>query len=226
MKSHYLKLVMTDYPRRNKDLMIASLRKADKDPSFDHFTSLPAELRNQIYGLILADDKPRVRPVSPAISRVSSELRKETLPIFFRNTTQTIVVTTVPLKKDMPQQRHNNNIKLGEIVKAYGRYFDHAAKMGWIQHMRRFQFRVERHSFDRKTRVSKHWHERHFVKFARNMSYAQTWVREKKEGDDGEERVRAAMAGIASRPRAHMGKRDLKSMLSYFVTSANTVFYN
>lgn len=207
--------------------MIASLRKADKDPSFDHFTSLPAELRNQIYGLTLADDKPRVRPVSPAISRVSSQLRKETLPIFLRDTTQTIVVNTVPLKKSMPQLRqnnNNNNIKLGELPKEYGRYFDHAAEMGWIQHMRRFQFRVERHSFDRKTRVSKHWHERHFVKFARNMSSAQTWVREKKEGDDVEERVRAAMAGIASRPRAHMGQRDLKSMLSYFVTSANTAF--
>lgn len=70
--------------RAHKAEFIAVLEAADEEPVFDKFRSLPAELRNAVYKEYV-DDLPRlpVLPHQPPLTLASSQIRKESLPIYY-----------------------------------------------------------------------------------------------------------------------------------------------
>ncbi|KAK5171386.1 uncharacterized protein LTR77_004530 [Saxophila tyrrhenica] len=61
-----------------------ALVTADDNPTFDRFLDLPPELRMMIYTFHFADyPRPMHAPEQPPVTRVSSLIRKEALPIFY-----------------------------------------------------------------------------------------------------------------------------------------------
>jgi len=124
--------------------MVARLEKADKDSRFPRFLELAPELREMVY-LFAMDDKARTRPAPPPISRTSSLVRSESLPVFFKNVTMNVHSVSGP--QDEPLSYPGNVIYKGkdrsmQICKNYMDYFNYATEKGWIQHMRRFQWYV------------------------------------------------------------------------------------
>ncbi|KAF2480275.1 hypothetical protein BDY17DRAFT_35290 [Neohortaea acidophila] len=73
--------------RRKKGLrweLLQALENADKNLRFEKFTSLPPELRNMVYEWYFAGFKePLDAPVQPPITRTSSLIRTEALPVFY-----------------------------------------------------------------------------------------------------------------------------------------------
>lgn len=196
--------------------MIAALRKADKDPQFHRFLDLPAEVRNAIYGLALADtkNKMRVRPATPAISRVNRQIRNETLPLFFRGICMTIVVTAAPTKPN-PQRRYHGDHPT-HVSDATKKYFAHATKMGWTKDMRHFQWRIQGASFSNSGGFERRWNERYFVKFSNNMQTVKT-----RSGDEGRKNrldaVQAGMELIADTEDTSLTKEDFYGMMAFFI---------
>jgi hypothetical protein len=137
-------LTETDIRERNKDEMVAKLETADKNSRFPQFLKLAPELRNMVY-LYAMDDKRRVRPAPPPISRTCRLIRAESLPVFFKNVRMTVHATRgwpdLPAPKDAVVicDCHGWTIY---ITKAYSDYFNYATKQGWTKHMRRFRWYV------------------------------------------------------------------------------------
>lgn len=152
------------------------LQKEDKRLRFDRFVDLPAELRNNIYNIVLQDPCARVRPATPAISRVNKQFRNESLPIFFRNTIQTIVLHDRP--SQLRPQRHTPTTQEKRVMNDKTKaYFKHAARQGWLKDMRRFQWRLMRGSFDRASARVRRWDERYHVQFSKDMKHGKAWTR-------------------------------------------------
>ncbi|KAK5114060.1 hypothetical protein LTR85_010366 [Meristemomyces frigidus] len=65
--------------------LIAMLEAADRALTFGRFLDLPAELRNRIYRYATVSEPSvaLVRPYVPAICQASSQLRSESLPIYY-----------------------------------------------------------------------------------------------------------------------------------------------
>lgn len=198
--------------------MVAALKKADKTPQFRRFLDLPAEVRNSIYDLYFEDtyNKMRVRPLTPSISRVNSQIRKETLPLFFRGICMTIIVSAAPTKP-APQRRYHGDHPTS-VSDATKNYFAHATKTGWTQHMRHFQWRIQGCSFSSKSGFEKRWNERYFVKFSNNMHTVKT-----RSGDEDRkgrlELVQAGMEQIADSEEMTMTKDDFYNMMAFFLAT-------
>lgn len=129
--------------------MVAKLEAADKTSRFPRFTQLPPELREMIY-LYAMDNKARVRPASPPISRTNSLIRRESLPVFFKNTTLNIHVFCGPRDEPLREKgslvvRSKDEDKSLQMSRDYREYFEHACEQGWFRHMRRFQWYVGSH---------------------------------------------------------------------------------
>ncbi|KAK4496620.1 hypothetical protein PRZ48_012600 [Zasmidium cellare] len=66
---------------------IAVLEKADESQTFDRFLDLPPELRERIYGMYMAEfPRTLTFPTQPPLTLTSRLLRKEALPLFFKET--------------------------------------------------------------------------------------------------------------------------------------------
>lgn len=211
--------------------MVATLEKSDKNPKFHRFLGLSPELRNNIYEFAIADlnsdknKKGRVRPETPAISRTNRQLRMESMPLFFHNTCQTIIVSagssrTVPLP-----QRRTTRIPSGEVTDEYRNYFSYAERAGWLQHMRHFQWRIMGQTLNRDGGVIKRWNERYFVDFSSAMQTVTTSNGEvsndhKDKDKDGRlERVQNGMAEITDNESTSMTALDFYSMMAFFMDS-------
>lgn len=199
--------------------MVAALKKADKKPRFERFLELPAEVRNAIYGLALQDGqkKARVRPHTPAIGRVNRQIRSETLPLFFRGICMTIVVTAAPTKP-IPQRRYPGDHPT-EVSDDFKKYFAHATKMGWTQHMRHFQWRIQGASFSSsRDGFEKLWSERYFVKFSNNMQTVKS--RSVDQGRKGRlSLIQAGMEEITDTEDTTMTKDNFYSMMAFFLAN-------
>ena len=65
--------------------LIKRLDYADQNPTFPKFMSLPPELRNRIYEMHFASFEHRIpAPVQPPLTLVSSQVRQETVQMFYR----------------------------------------------------------------------------------------------------------------------------------------------
>lgn len=210
----------TDNIHRTKFDMVAALEKADKNPQFHRFLDLSAELRNAVYKFAIADadpkNKPRVRPETPAISRVNHQLRDETLPLFFRHTCMTIVVSAGPSKARPLPQRRTSRTHSAELSKEYLNYLIHADRAGWLQHMRHFQWRVMGLTVNRNGGIVGRWDERYFVKFANSMLTVETSTGE--EDKDGRlEAVQAKMAETTDDLSTRMTPVNFYTMMAFFM---------
>lgn len=127
--------------------MVAKLELADKNSRFPRFLELAPELREMVY-VFAMDGKARTRPAPPPISRTSSLVRSESLPVFFRNVTMNIHVFCGP-GNEPPHQKGNMVVRSKDrsmqMTKDYFDYFNYAIEKGWVQHMRRFQWYVGSH---------------------------------------------------------------------------------
>lgn len=92
--------------RRTKGLrweLLQALENADQDLRFEKFTSLPAELRNMVYEWYFAGfEDPLDAPVQPPITRTSSLVRAEALPVFYASCTFTFVLEKRKRVEEMP----------------------------------------------------------------------------------------------------------------------------
>lgn len=201
--------------------MIDTVRKADKNPKFSRFLDLPAELRNEIYKLAIADldpkRLPRVRPASPKICRVSKQIRSESLPLFLHSIEQNIIVSWVPVEpKSLRLQK-------AVLCDEYHTYFKNAGKLGWLQHMRRFHFRVMEHP-DRNRKTKMDPNARYYVKFADTMQTVDAWVEkgENKEGFLGE--IQAVMATTIGGRSTAMSEKQFNLMVAIFLDAVDLQF--
>jgi hypothetical protein len=125
--------------------MVAKLDTADKNSRFPRFLELAPELRNMVYLYAMDDNKRRVRPAPPPVSRTCRLIRAESLPVFFKNVKMTVHATrgwpNLPLPKDAVVIRDCHGWTI-YITKAYSDYFNYATKQGWTKHMRRFRWYV------------------------------------------------------------------------------------
>ncbi|KAK5718353.1 hypothetical protein LTR15_008080 [Elasticomyces elasticus] len=63
-----------------------SAEPEEAPPGTDHFTKLPAELRNRVYELVIPRGERILGPwTEPSILRVSKQIRKETSPIYYKH---------------------------------------------------------------------------------------------------------------------------------------------
>jgi hypothetical protein len=221
----------TDYVNRTswtKLQLIDTIRKADKNPKFFRFTELPAELRNNIYKLAIADvvaekTKFRVRPESPNICRVNKQTRTESLPLFLRSIHQTIIVTVVPVGPG------THPLRRAVICDEYYAWFKEVDKFGWLQHMRSFHFRVKDHTprHNGKSKIDEN--ARYSVKFAKTMENVKTWRREKKDKngrlqrakDDLLPKIKAGMATTRLPGNSTMTTREFDSMIKIFLETVD-----
>jgi hypothetical protein len=209
--------------RKKRDL-IAILEEADKEPEFHRFMELSPELRDMVYNFSFQNnnpkDLPRVRPKTPAICRLNHETRDETLPIFFRTTCLSIVVSAKPSRsKPMPQGR-STRTQTAEIDEKFQGFFIHAEKKGWLQHMRHFQWRLMGKTFNGNGNdiIGKDWNDRFFVDFSNNMQTVATW-RKEKDRESRLEGVQAKMASITNSESANMTPSAFNSMMAIFMDS-------
>lgn len=192
------------------------LRKKDKEARFDRFRELPPEIRNQIYKLNLQDEKVRVRPATPAISRVNKQLRAESLPIFFRNTVQSIVLYE-ELKTSTPQQASTGEFRKVVNIKTK-EYFKHAARQGWLKDMRLFSLRMTRSSLDRNTGRLRSWDERFYVKFSPKMQRMGVWTKQDDQtSKDRLPQIRPRMGKIHKTKREILTRKDFNRMMAIFI---------
>jgi hypothetical protein len=213
--------------RKKRDL-IAILEEADKHPEFHRFMELSAELRDMVYKIAIKDNNPkniaRVRPKTPAICRLNHQVRDETVPIFFRATCQTIIVSAKPgISRPLPQGR-STRTQTAELDAKSQEYFSHAEKKGWLQHMRHFQWRLQGKALNRNGNdiIQKDWNDRYFVNFSNNMQGVVTSMKKKDKENDRENRlegVQAKMAAITDGDSGEMTPLDFNSMIAVFMDS-------
>ena len=200
--------------------MIKTLKKADENPSFSRFLDLSAEIRNEIYGLAIADinseGSRRVRPVTPAISRTNRQIRTETVPLFFRSTCQTIVVSSLSVG------RFTHRLQQAEIDDKYKDYFNHARKVGWLQHMRRFQFRLMGQTLGRNGQPKKHWDARYYVQFANNMQIVETSHGEEEDKQGLLPKIMAMMTTVIDGESTVMTAKEFRSMIACFLAAVDS----
>jgi hypothetical protein len=209
--------------RTQRDL-IAILEEADKQPEFHRFMGMSPELRDMVYRFSFQNNNPtdlsRVCPKTPAICRLNHETRDETLPIFFRTTRLSIVVSAKPGRsKPMPQGR-STRTQTAEIHEKFQEYFLPAEKKGWLQHMRHFQWRLMGKTFNGNSNdiIGKDWDDRFFVDFSNNMQTVATW-RKEKDRESRLEGVQAKMATTTNRESVNMTPSAFDCMMAIFMDS-------
>ncbi|GIZ47052.1 hypothetical protein CKM354_001015300 [Cercospora kikuchii] len=68
--------------------LITALETADANPSFKYLLDLPPELRVLIYGFYMSNfDSTLQSPTQPPLTKVSTQIRQESLPIFYNTCT-------------------------------------------------------------------------------------------------------------------------------------------
>ena len=214
----------TDYVSRTswtKLQLIDTLRKADKNPKFSRFTDLPAELRNGIYKLVIADLNPKglplVRPPSPKICRVSKQIRSESLPLFLHSIEQNIIVSWVPVGTKSHRRQK------AVLCKKYHSYFENARKLGWLQHMRRFHFRVMKHrEHSRRTRLDPN--ARYCVKFADTMQTVDAWIEKGKDKEGFLGKIQSGMATTIGGGNTAMSEKKFKLMIAILLDTVDLHF--
>jgi hypothetical protein len=211
-------------------VLVDTLKKADDNPEFSRFSELPAELRNKVYKLAVADLNPKglplVRPASPNICRVSKQTRSESLPLFLHIIDQNIIVSWVLAgTRSRPRQK-------AVLCNEYYTYFENARKRGWLQHMRSFQFRImerpQTPGGSGKTRIDSN--ARYNVKFANMMENVKTWRRAEKDvrgrllkiEDKLLPRLTAGMASTINGRVATMTGRKFNAMIGTFLDAVNS----
>lgn len=143
------------------------------------------------------------------------------MPIFFRKTFQTIVVHSVPARPQAQQRR--TKFRIGRIDSKFLHYFDFAERMDWIRHIRCFNIRLERHTYDRRTQKEVFTSERCMVKFSENMRTTKSWAPDKKDRD-GMKLVHAGMSKVSSHAGKSMSGDNLFEILEFLIESAETVY--
>ncbi|GAB7335161.1 hypothetical protein MBLNU13_g06993t1 [Cladosporium sp. NU13] len=218
--------------RMAKSQLEETLRKADKNPSFYCFLDLPPELRNEIYKHAIADldpkRKPRLRPASPDICRVNRQTRSESLPLFLHSIDQTIIVSWVPTGP-APYGRQK-----AVLSDKYHTYFRNARKLGWLQHMRRFHFRIMQRNQSRGSNghAKIDPNARYLVKFANMMEDVKTWrlVQKDKNGcspkikDDFLPKITAVMASTNNGEDTTMTAEKFNAMIAIFLDTVDLQF--
>lgn len=207
-----------DHFQRTLAQLRDTLRKADRKARFSRFVDLPAELRNRIYEFALVDvfdynEGRRVRPPTPAISFVNHQLRDETLPLFFRGICQNIIVCG---PRTGPRRLRN------ELCKEYNHYFKYAKRVGWLQHMRYFHFRLEGYALDFDGRP-KEWNARYYVDFSPNMESVETWseVKGKEDREGRLSKIQHGIAKIVDGGNTTMTAKHFDAMIKFFLTTTN-----
>jgi hypothetical protein len=199
--------------------LMKTLREADKEPSFSRFLDLSAELRNEIYKIAIEDinvkDSSRVRPVTPAISRTNRQIRNETLPLFFRGICQTIVVSSFPVGQ------FSHRLQQAKFDVKYQDYFNHAIKVGWLQHIRRFQFRLMGETLGRNGQPKKHWDARYYVQFANNTQSVETKTGEEEDKQGLLSKIMAGMATVVDGESTVMTAKEFWSMIAFFLATVD-----
>lgn len=208
----------TDHLHRTNTQLIDILRKADKKSSLSRFLELPPELRNEIYKHAIADivtEKTdlRVRPASPAICRINKQTRSESLPLFFHSIDQNIIVSLVPVG--------SHRIQRAMICDEYYNYFEKARKFGWLQHMRRFHFRLSEHAPGRNSQTKKDKKARYHVKFASNMQNVKTSPHEKNAKDGLLPKLEAGIANTTKGGNTNMTGKKFNSMITVFLDTVD-----
>lgn len=67
-----------------REQLVVLLDRADQAPVFAGFVRLPPEIRNRVYGMYFADlQQPLVAPVQPPLTLTSSQVRSESLQMFY-----------------------------------------------------------------------------------------------------------------------------------------------
>lgn len=87
---HQRVLQLSDRVKKKAEI-IALMEVADDDCMFARFLYLPPELRNRIYQLHFETFEALSRPSPPPLSKVSRQLRQETLVLFFQTCTARIM---------------------------------------------------------------------------------------------------------------------------------------
>ena len=208
----------TDHLNRTNTQLIDILRKADKKSSLSRFLELPPELRNEIYKHAISDiitEKTdlRVRPASPAICRINKQTRSESLPLFFHSIDQNIIVSLVPVGP--------HRLQRAMICDEYYNYFEKARKFGWLQHMRRFHFRLSEHSPGRNSQRKKDKKARYHVEYASNMQNVKTSPHEKSVRDDLLPKLEARIATTTEGRDTTMTGKKFNSMITVFLDTVD-----
>jgi hypothetical protein len=181
VRANLSRIKATNCLNRTKIQLTHTLRKADENPSFSRFSDLPPELRNEIYKYAIADlspkREPRMRPASPEICRVNKQTRRESLPLFFNSIDQNIIVSWSSVGPD------SHHPQKAVLCKEYHTYFENARKLGWLQHMRRFHFRIMKREQtpggNGQAKIDPN--ARYYVKFSNMMENVKTWRRAEKD---------------------------------------------
>ncbi|PIA91563.1 hypothetical protein CB0940_09042 [Cercospora beticola] len=86
VKARGLELEQSRRSLTNK--LLTALETADANPSFEHLLDLPPELRNRIYECYMSSFGSVLQsPTQPPLTKVSRQIREETLPIFYNTCT-------------------------------------------------------------------------------------------------------------------------------------------
>lgn len=228
----FLEIKVADHLNRTKVVLVDTPRKADENPEFSRFSDLPAELRNDIYKLAIADLNPKglplVRPASPNICRVSKQTRSESLPLFLHSIEQNIIVSWVPAGTK------SRRFQKAVLCDEYYTYFENACKLNWLQHMRRFHFRI----MERKqnpgiySRTQIDPNARYNVTFANRMENVKTWRRVDKDKhgrvlkieDHFLPKIKAGMASTINGRDATMKGKKFNAMIGTFLDAVNRHF--
>lgn len=72
---------------------VGILEAADEEATFERLLDLPPELRNRIYSFYLESLGPLELPIPPPLTRVSRQLRRETLLLFFQSCTLYLLIS-------------------------------------------------------------------------------------------------------------------------------------
>jgi hypothetical protein len=164
--------------------MVARLELADKNSRFPRFLELAPELRGMVY-LFAMDGKARTRPAPPPVSRTSRLVRRESLPVFFKNVTMNIHVFCGP-QDESPHQQDNMVVRSKDrsmqMTKDYFDYFNYAIEKGWVEHMRRFQWYVGSHVNILPGALKRECIQKYQLVLSKNVQHGQLTSEHKKNG--------------------------------------------
>ena len=160
--------------------------------------------------------------------RVNRQTRSESLPLFLHSIDQTIIVSWIPAGPA------SHRCPKAVLCDEYHIYFKNAHRLGWLQHMRRFHFRiVERNQTRGRNGHAKiDPNARYLAKFANMMEDVKTWrlVQKDQNGcspkikDDFLPKITAVMASIIDGENTTMTAKMFNAMIAIFLDTVNLHF--
>lgn len=104
-----------EYRVGTREELLRALERADDEPTFNRFSDLPAELRTRVYKYHFSDFSSiwLYAPIQPPITRASSLLRKEALPLFHQ---QCIFVIEMSVPRSATTAIGNSRICLKSLA--------------------------------------------------------------------------------------------------------------